>query len=555
MENIRPFNKRGLSSAHDPHPHPAKRQCTGPFKSVLMPEHATMIESFVASMTRDLKEAVRRAYDEDMRIMVSVLNTAEERSDCSRFCKRVQTILDHAIDSMGTTLVGDLVPETPRYHDWYRGWLYQRPRLLTWTTERHSSPGAILASIENPRAPVGPMVVDNPIVTWGLDVRSQPAPPSHNGQIHKYAKAMRKSLGEAIVRDFQAAAAEARVRGIRFEECKHKGKPPAEVVKEKFDCLNRMITEFESAWAARRQCPTLEEVNGWFNKRRSLVEFPQIVPVPSIELGDAEDESGDMPMPDEPLPQIPEEPLQEVTERDWKREENTLPCHCSKLDIKRKKFACRRCFCSTRGFPCSTGGCGCSNIEICGNPFNNIERIMGPAADSPHQLHECFITWLGGRPYTAKPQPQRVDMKWLFDKIYFELTCGKAIEDDQALRAWNDRWKTLDQPQPGTEAEKHRHMQQLVAMALAREYPGRQYFFSFCVDRFKDQLGAWVREDEYRHCSSCTGCRKMDTWHCKKCSRCSEGKAVPCSTCGGVSRAFHSLEKLSRDVKEEANRT
>ncbi|KAI5928241.1 hypothetical protein F4810DRAFT_647572 [Camillea tinctor] len=545
MENTRPFNKRGLPSAHDPHP--AKRQCTDPFKPVLIPEHATMIESFVASMTRDLKEAVRRAYDEDMRIMVNVLNTVEERGDCSRFCKRVQTILDHAIDSLGTTLVGDLVPETPRYHDWYRGWLYQRPRLLTWTAERHSSPGAILASIENPRAPVGPMAVDSQIVTWGLDVRDQPpTTPSHNGQVHKYAKAMRKSLGETIVRDFQAAAAEARRRGIRFEECKHKGKPPAEVVKERFDCLNRMITEFESAWVLRRQCPTPEEVKSWFNKRKGLVEFPQIVPVASIEVGDIEGESGGIPISDDPLQQIREEPmqelheepLQEITEWEWKREENNMPCHCSKLDTKRRKFACRRCFCSTRGFPCSIGGCGCINTEICGNPFNNIERIMGPG-NPPYQLHECFITWLADRPYTARPQPQKVDAKWLFDKMYFELTCGKAIEEDPSLRAWNQAWMSL-QTQPGAEIERQMHMQHLVTMALASEFPGRGYYFSFCVDRFKDQLGGWVKESEYRHCNDCGGCRKADTWHCRKCGRCLEGRAIPCSTCGGVSKAFHS---------------
>ncbi|KAI1496419.1 hypothetical protein F5X99DRAFT_73559 [Biscogniauxia marginata] len=304
MDNFRAFNKRAIPSPHDPHP--AKRQCIGPSGSVLMPEHAVMIESFVTSMTRDLKEAVRRAYDEDMRVMANTLDAADERGDCSQFCKRVQTILDHAIDSLGVTLKNDLIPETPRYHDWYRGWLYQRPRLLTWTAERHSSPGAILASIENTRAPVGPMTSDNPTVSWGLDVRSQPSPPNHDGQVRKYAKAMRKSVGERIMRDFQTAAAEARTRGIRFEECKHKGNPPAEVVKEKFDCLNRLVAEFEGAWAGHKQCPTSEEIRGWFNKRKHLVAFPQIIPVASIELDDVGEKSDGVSTPDEPLAQITE---------------------------------------------------------------------------------------------------------------------------------------------------------------------------------------------------------------------------------------------------------
>ncbi len=84
-------------------------------------------------------------------------------------------------------------------------------------------------------------------------------------------------------------------------------------------------------------------------------------------------------------------------------------------------------------------GCRCLGGSTCGNPFSNMERILG-RSDSPLKVHDCFVQWLSERGYTARPQPQDVDMKFIFDLVHREMWMS-ARDKDLVLKACDERWE------------------------------------------------------------------------------------------------------------------
>lgn len=181
--------------------------------------------------------------------------------------------------------------------------------------------------------------------------------------------------------------------------------------------------------------------------------------------------------------------------------------------------------------------CSC-NGNRCGNPLNNLDRILG-TSDEPLEIHECFRAYIADYRYLTTPQSWNLDLRSIFDVVSFELWNLELLDDDPALRSWGKRWVELN-TKPDEDPEKCQHMRELIRRAVLRDMPGRKYLFSFCYDKFTDQVGSWTKAKGWRHCNHCHGCQS-GAWHCDKCHACREDRDKPCVGCGGISSTYKPL--------------
>lgn len=194
----------------------------------------------------------------------------------------------------------------------------------------------------------------------------------------------------------------------------------------------------------------------------------------------------------------------------------------------------------TSGLPCSSERCRCP--ENCGNPYNSLGRVFGPA-EPPIAPSDCLKDWLRDRNPVKKP----LETSELFDIVYPQLEWFTV--PDVLLDQWKDAWAGLEN-RPKHDADRQAHMQLLVRIAAARDYPGRNCMFSFCIE----DLGTsgWYRiGSEWRgHCSLCGSCQPAGTWHCSKCPGISglgiclgNKRDSPCFACGGVSLDYLKIRR------------
>lgn len=182
---------------------------------------------------------------------------------------------------------------------------------------------------------------------------------------------------------------------------------------------------------------------------------------------------------------------------------------------------------SLSGLGCSPSRCACP--ENCGNPFNCLKVVFGPAV-SPIVPSECFKNWLRDRHVLKKP----LDLPELFNAVHFEL--GRMKAPDTILDDWRAVWADL-QTLPEHSSARRAHMQLLVRIAAAKDHPGRRCQFSFCLVDEPSPSGAWrLPGGKFRgHCSRCNTCRLTGTWHCSTCNACwGRDNHMPCFKCGGV---------------------
>lgn len=172
----------------------------------------------------------------------------------------------------------------------------------------------------------------------------------------------------------------------------------------------------------------------------------------------------------------------------------------------------------------------------CGNPLNNLERILG-AWDEPLEIHECFKAWLVTHPNS--------DLQSIFDMVSSELWNLDLLVNDPALCDWDAVWMEL-RSRAEDDPKRRWHMQELVRRAVLSHVPGRKYLFSFCYKDYQGRNGSWTKAEGWTHCINCRKCQSGGTWHCKKCHVCREDMGKPCIKCGGVSSTYQPLAGVVR---------